>query len=144
MLKAIFAATAIATDTFSENLKIWRLTEQLSLMALAFTFDLTPGLEGQLDYFPPQFYELMQSMPKLTSVDANLVQGRWRDSLIPRVRKFDVDPNETDRELPSAVAFQHKEPGFSIDVHSTESLSLVERDNLFGVFGTILQVGIYE
>jgi hypothetical protein len=52
MLKLILAATAMAADTFSENLKIWRLTEQLSLMAFDFTFDLTEDSEGQLDYFP--------------------------------------------------------------------------------------------
>lgn len=144
MLKAILAATAMAADTFSENLKIWRLTDQLSLMAFDFTFDLSASQQGQLDYFPPQLYELVKSVPKLTSIDASLVQGRWRDNLIPRVQKFNVDPNETDRELPQAVAFDYKEPGFSMDVHSTDTLSDVERDMMFGVVGSILQVGIYE
>lgn len=83
-------------------------------------------------------------MPKLTNIDASLVQGRWRDNLIPRIQKFNLDPNQADRELPSSVAFDSKEPGFSIDVHSSDTLSMIERDKVFGLIDTIMQVGIYE
>ena len=52
-----------------------------------------------LDYFPAQFFELLKQVPHLTNIEANLVQGRWRDNFIPRVQSFAVDPNETNREL---------------------------------------------
>lgn len=81
----------LAADTFSEDLNIVRLTETLTLMQFNFNFDLTVddnSLLTRLDYFPAQFYELVKQVPDLTEVEANLVQGRWRDNLIPRVLGF--------------------------------------------------------
>ncbi len=57
-------------------------------------------------------------MPQLTNIEANLVQGRWRENFIPRVQSFVVDPNQTNRELPDEIGFLNKEPGFTMDVHS--------------------------
>lgn len=57
---------------------------------------------------------------------------------------FNVDPNETDRALPSVVAFEPKEPGFALDVHSNDQLSQVELDKVFGQISALMQVGIYE
>jgi hypothetical protein len=102
----IFVASVLTilgscADTFSEELKIWRFSEQLSLMSFQFNFDLeTTTNDRMIDYFPAQFYELAKRVPQLTEIEANLVQGRWRDNFIPRVQGFAVDPNETNRELP--------------------------------------------
>ena len=61
----VFIAAALACivqsgDTLTEELKIWRFTDQLSLMSFQFNFDLTDQSEDRmLDYFPAQFYELI-------------------------------------------------------------------------------------
>lgn len=81
---------ALCSDTFSEQLNIVRLTDTLSLLQFNFNFELTdlqsqPQTVRVLDYFPAQLYELVRQVPDLIEVEANLVQGRWRDNLVPRV-----------------------------------------------------------
>ena len=62
VLATLFAITQ-AADTFSEELKIWRFTDQLSLMSFQFDFDLESTSDRSLDYFPAQFYELVRKVP---------------------------------------------------------------------------------
>ena len=61
-------------EHFAENLKIWRLSDQLTLHSFDFTFTIDDIVKTgrNLDYFPSQFYELVREVPQLTSVEVDL------------------------------------------------------------------------
>ena len=67
--------------------------------------------------------DLFEEVPDLDRVDANLVQGRWNQNLMPRVLNYEIDPDSVHRMINEQQEFHHKEPGFSMSIDSIGSLT---------------------
>lgn len=66
----VVATGASKVEHFTENLKIWRLSDKLTLHSFDFTFTIEDIIKTgrNLDYFPSQFYELIREVPQLNNV----------------------------------------------------------------------------
>ena len=82
------ATLVLGEDSFAEDLKIWRVSETLSLLDFEFKFELPSDHQNNLDSFPPQVHALIEQIPSISSLKADLVQGRWHESFTPRVNGF--------------------------------------------------------
>ena len=123
---------ASTKETFNERLKFWTLKNDFNLLSFEFDFKipiqhdkeqnlLIDETGRQVDYFPRPVLDLFDEVTELERVDVNLVQGRWNQNLMPRVMKYEIDPDGVHRKM--AEGFEHREPGFSMSTDSIGSLS---------------------
>lgn len=66
---------ASCIETYSEELRMWRLSDKLSLHSFDFDFEIEEtgsSNSNVLDYMPSQIYALVKEIPELVSLDVSL------------------------------------------------------------------------
>ena len=146
LLSIIFTAFSLsceALETFGEDLKIWRLSDKLSLHKFDFDFGIDHA--GDLfDFMPVQIYSLIEQVPELLNLDFSLAQGRWDTNLVPRIRNFVVDEEEFQYALPEPITYEASEPGFTLNIFTRGKLDQTNYDKIIGVVSSVLQTAIFE
>ena len=89
---------------------------------------------------------MRESGSEVKRIEANLVQGRWQQALMPQVTGYQGEKTTTSKVLPLGEddIFDYREPGFSLAVDSIGSLSKEDVSKIFGQIGALLSVSIFE
>ena len=138
-------SVSFAKETLDEKLTIWPMPNRYNL--LQFEYSFTIPLESDnitVDKFPRQVLDLINKTGSdVKRIEANLVQGRWQQALVPKIMGYQKEETNTvTRVLPDG--FDHKEPGFSLAIDSLGSLSESDSTKIFGQIGSLLSVGIFD
>ena len=83
-------SVSLAKETLDEKLTIWPMPNRYNL--LQFEYSFTIPLESDnitVDKFPRQVLDLINKTGSdVKRIEANLVQGRWQQALVPKIMGY--------------------------------------------------------